>query len=281
MVNKVSPEAGVGPLEWVAREQGGPPDLVDVLENVDGAADRTSAVDEDGDGAVDGVHAANQLAPLADAEVLLDVAEGDTELPQRDPGTHPEAVRPEVDDRHLMIGVFGGSHDDGGGRWSDSWRRVPATDTEMCLGVCRRAVAQVEAAGRRRRPARCIYRRSLQDRGITADAAVGRQGLITTQLPTCPWKHGEDGGVTHEAIQKSFFFLSFFLRGRHAKENYYTSTALTAKCQQTYYLFFDDQVCKFDFSFSKYTRVFLTGKTVVGKLPQYQNFINSFTLGPV
>lgn len=125
------------------REKAGPsgiiaPDLVDVLEDVDGAADRTPVVDEDGDGAVDGVHAPHQLAPLTDAEVLLDVAEGDAELAQRDPCPHPEAVRPEVDDRHL-IGLIGGSH--GGGR-SDPWRRgVCHRDELVSLCVCRSVMA--------------------------------------------------------------------------------------------------------------------------------------------
>ena len=153
-----SGQAGVGPLERVVREQAGParlisPDLVDVLEDVDGAADRTPVVDEDGDGAVDGVHPPHQLAPLADAEVLLDVAEGDAELAQRDPRPHPEAVRPEVDDRYL-IGLVGGSH--GGGRSSDPWPRVP----QRCACACAGVLWRVEAVSRRRRPARCIYRRS-------------------------------------------------------------------------------------------------------------------------
>ena len=108
-------------MERVAGEQAAcptaTPGLVGVLEDVEGAVDRAAVVDEDGDGTVDGVHPPHELAPLSDMEVLLDVAEGDAELPQCDARPHPEAIGPEVDARHL---AGGGGHG-GGGPW---WRRV-------------------------------------------------------------------------------------------------------------------------------------------------------------
>ena len=108
-------------MERVAGEQAAcptaTPGLVGVLEDVEGAADRAAVVDEDGDGTVDGVHPPHELAPLSDAEVLLDIVEGDAELPQCDARPHPEAIGPEVDARHL---AGGGGHG-GGGPW---WRRV-------------------------------------------------------------------------------------------------------------------------------------------------------------
>ncbi len=102
MVNEVSPKASTGPLKRVRRKQAGAdpfgPDLVDVLEDVDGAADRTATMNQDGDGAVDRVHPEHEVTPLADPQVLLHEPEPDLQHVQRDPRPHPEPVSPEVDD---------------------------------------------------------------------------------------------------------------------------------------------------------------------------------------
>jgi hypothetical protein len=101
LIDEISPEPGLSSLVRIRWQQRRPvpPDLVYVLNDDEGLADRFPVVDENRDLLVNRVHLEKQVALVA--QVLLLVLVLDSLLSQRDPHPHPKHADPGIQHNHL------------------------------------------------------------------------------------------------------------------------------------------------------------------------------------